>query len=109
MCYNACLFVSVISSGKTPDLLCPELRDPQWGAVAINFNSEGNTYEAVYSCEAGRSLNGGRRRYCISNSRRWSGEEPTCIPGKWSYTGVDNVVTFCLMSQTRCWIYTSMG
>lgn len=79
--YNTCLFVSVISTGETPELLCPELRDPRWGSVRINFSVEFGTYEAVYRCEPGRSLNGGRRRICNQIRRMWSGQEPTCIPG----------------------------
>ena len=76
----------MISTGETPDLLCPELRDPRWGSVRINFNVEFGTYEAVYRCESGRSLNGGRRRYCNENRRMWSGQEPTCIPGMFLFT-----------------------
>lgn len=93
--YNTYLFVSVIPTGETPDLLCPELRDPRWGSVRISFNVEFGTYEAVYRCEPGRSLNGGRRRYCNGNRRMWSGQEPTCIPGMYSYCYSHNN-TLCL-------------
>ena len=93
---NAYLFIAVISTGETPDLLCTELRDPRWGSVRINFNVEISTYEAIYRCEPGRSLNGGRRRFCNENNGMWSGQEPTCIPGMHSilYLCVGSVTIF---------------
>ena len=77
------LFIAVIATGGAPALLCPVLSDPRWGNVTINYNIGINTYEAVYHCENGKSINGDKTRYCSDNTRRWSGQEPTCIPGKW--------------------------
>lgn len=75
------IVVPVIATGGVPALLCPLLSDPRWGSVTINYNPGINTYEAEYHCEDGKSLNGDERRYCSDNTRRWSGQEPTCIPG----------------------------
>ena len=55
--------------------MCPDLDDPDNGAVTVNGRGAGDT--ADYSCNTGYELVGDMTRTCMSNSQ-WSGEEPSC-------------------------------
>ena len=55
--------------------MCPDLDDPENGAVTLSGRGDGDTAE--YSCNEGYVLVGDQTRTCMSNSQ-WSGAAPTC-------------------------------
>ena len=60
---------------------CPTLNNPNFGSVAIHYNSTVDHFVAEYTCDDGFTVVGDNQRYCFDNGSHWSGEEPYCVAG----------------------------
>ena len=69
---------------------CGTPNKPTNGRVTL-FNSQ-QGYIALYSCLDGFQLNGIPQRKCVSDTRQWTGKDPTCTSA-----GMNNFTTesFC--------------
>lgn len=59
------------------DRECPELQQPESGAVTLSGHPAIFGVRAVYTCPAGFNVVGLQSRLCRANGQ-WTGTEPTC-------------------------------
>ena len=72
---------------------CGNLSHPDNGMVSLS----GIVLDSVatYTCDTGYDLVGNNDRTCLATGN-WSGNEPTCIEGKYNFIVVTTTTTHCV-------------